>query len=197
MSKLRSNFSFFSLTIKLRVPFSSGSSRARSHDWISSFWKLLRKRLLYLNCGPSLYSPAPRTATEPPPTTHSPQPPTPTNHPPPTTTVPTEQAKTKHAWLGSRWILNYIFNPPNSTRSSQTCVATGHECEEPSVHWYSLLVPGVTQLHVASAGCETTTCSRASEAPAGLEQPRSKCDTGQAVLMPQTFTPLEGHHHEP
>jgi len=101
---------FFSLTIKLRVSFSSGRSRARRHDWISSFWKLLGKRLLYLNCGPSLYSPAPRTTPEPAPTTHSPPPPTPTNHPPPTTTVPTEQAKTEHAWLGSRWILNIYIH---------------------------------------------------------------------------------------
>ena len=114
MPKLRSNFFFFSLTIKLRVSFSSGRSCARRHDWISSFWKLLGKRLLYLNCGPSLYSPAPRTTPEPAPTTHSPPPPTPTNHPPPTTTVPTEQAKTKHAWLGSRWISNiYIYFSSN------------------------------------------------------------------------------------
>ena len=88
-----------SLTIKLRVSFSSGRSRARRHDWISSFWKLLGKRILYLNCRPSLYSPAPRTTPEPPPTTLSPPPPTPTNHPPPTTTVP-QQSKLKQNMLG-------------------------------------------------------------------------------------------------
>ena len=95
-------------------------------------------------------------------------------------------------WRGSE--INFPLRPKGS---SQTCEDSGHECEVPSVHAYSLLVPGLTQLHVASVasvGCEAPTCTRAS-APAGMEQPRSKCDIGQAMLMLQTFTPLEGRHH--